>query len=72
MKPEIISVLPSGYGHWEVKVEQWYKHSKNVWTYTTNDSTLIDDYRYGERKQKTIKELIRRAKANGSKETIKL
>lgn len=71
MKPEIISVLPSGHGHWEVKVEQWYKHSKNVWTYTTNDSILIDDCKY-EGLKRAEKRLISLTKKNGYKKLVKL
>ena len=83
MKPKIISVLPHGHGHWEVKVQQDYKLSANVWTYITNDSMLIDEYKYGpgrygrelsagEHPKKATKELIRRAKMDGSKKTIKI
>lgn len=71
MKPEIFSILPSGHGHWTVKVRQSYKYSQNIWTYTTDDSLLIDYYKEGHPK-KAVAELIRRAKTNGSKKTIKI
>ena len=48
MKTEIQSVLPKGYGHWEVICfrHNWSKGlrpcitSTSVWKYTTNDSML--------------------------------
>lgn len=71
MKPEIVSVLPSGHGHWEVKVEQYYKNVKNVWRVVTNDSILIDEYKHdGLKRAKS--QLIRIAKRDGSKKTIEI
>lgn len=70
MKPEIISILPSGYGHWIVKVEQQYVKSKNVWEFTTNDSILIDEYKHNDSK-KAKKQLIKIAKEYGIKTSIK-
>ena len=69
MKPEIVSVLPSGYGHWEVRVEQRYTKSKNVWTVIVNDSVLIDEYKH-DRLKRAEAQLIRIAKRDGSKNNL--
>ena len=41
MKTEIISILPSGHGHKEVKIR--YTNG-NEYKHVTNDMTLIDEY----------------------------
>lgn len=74
---EIESVLPSGHGHWIIKCYQFNwsrKHplcitSTTEWKVTTNDSTLIDDYKDGIKRAR--KQLIRLAKTFGTKKIMK-
>lgn len=74
---EIESVLPSGHGHWIIKCYQFNwsrKHplcitSTTEWRATTNDSTIIDDYKDGIKRAR--KQLIRYAKTFGTKKITK-
>lgn len=77
MKTEIESVLPKGYGHWEVICfrHNWSKGlrpcitSTSMWKYTTNDSMLIDDYKSGIKCAEV--QLIRKCKEYGHKTILK-
>jgi hypothetical protein len=77
MKTEIESVLPSGYGHWVVKCFKfnWSRKkpisitSTTTWKATTNNSTLIDDYKMGIKRAEIA--LIRYCKEYGSKKIEK-